>query len=334
MLAALVTHGLDALAADPPATVDDTEQTRLDLVAAAEEGFDALFARLDADLPPVPGVDRARHVLVSPSGNEIELFVHRPELVSSTPLPGLVHLHGGGMSLPSARGTIARRWRDEAAATGMVVIGVELRDPAGGHGPQRHLAALSDCAEVLAWAHARRATLGLSSLIVAGQSGGANLALATTLRAKRAGRVGLIDGVYALAPCISGAYGWSDAHKFAHLPSLLENDGYVVNSALCAVIASLDDPDGSHERDPLRWPYWATPDDLAGLPPHVISVNELDIFRDEGIAYYRNLARAGVRAACRNVMGVCHGADVMFRKAMPDLYLSTVHDVHRFAAGL
>ena len=111
----------------------------------------------------------------------------------------------------------------------MVVIGVELRDPAGGHGPQRHLADLSDCAEVLAWAHARRATLGLSSLIVAGQSGGANLALATTLRAKRAGRLGVIDGVYALAVHL-GRLRLVGAHKFAHLPSLLENDGYVVNS--------------------------------------------------------------------------------------------------------
>ena len=154
------------------------------------------------------------------------------------------------------------------------------------------------------------------------------------LQAKRAGRLGIIDGVYAIAPCISGAYAWPDAQKLAYLPSLLENDGYVVNTSLCAVIASLDDPDGSCGRDPLRWPYWAAPDDLAGLPPHVICVNELDIFRDEGIAYYRSLARAGVRATCRNVMGVCHGAEIMFRKAMPDLYLSTVHDVHRFAAGL
>jgi acetyl esterase/lipase len=334
LLAALVTHGLDALAPDPPVAADDVEQARLDVVAAAERWFGALFARLDADLPPVPGVVRTRQTVVGPSGHEIELSVHRPDAVSPTLRPGVLHLHGGGMTLPSARGPVVARWRDEAAATGMVVIGVDLGDPAGRRGPQRHLADLGDCAEALTWAHVRRSTLGLSHLVVAGQSAGANLALATTLAAKRTGRLGMIDGVYAIAPCISGAYGWSDAQKFAHLPSLLENDGYVVNTALCAVIASLDDPAVAHDHDPLRWPYWAAPDDLAGLPPHVICVNELDIFRDEGIAYYRSLGRAGVRATCRNNMGVCHGAELMFRTAMPDLYLSTVHEVHRFAAGL
>jgi acetyl esterase len=246
----------------------------------------------------------------------------------------VLHVQGGRMTLPCARGPVVSRWRDELAATGVVVVGVDLGDASGWRRPRRHPADLADCAEALAWTHARRTTLGVSTLVVAGHSGGANLALATALRAKRAGRLGIIDGVYAIAPCISGAYGWADGQKFAQLPSLLENDGYVVNSALCAVVASLDDPDGSDACDPLRWPYWATSEDLAGLPPHVVCVNELDVFRDEGIAYYRSLARAGVRASCRTVMGVCHGAEVMFRKAMPDLYLSTVHDLRRFATGL
>ena len=334
LLAALVTNGLDGLAADPAVTLDDTEQARLEAVSADAQRCEGLVARLAADLPPVPGVARTRTTVRGAAGHELELSVHRPDVVSSTLRPGVLHLHGGGMALPGARGELETRWRDELAATGMVVIGVERPDATGAHGRQRHLADLSDSFDALEWSHARRITLGLSTLIIAGHSGGANLALATTLRAKYAGRVGMIDGVYAIAPCISGAYGWSDAQKFTHLPSLLENDGYVVNSARCAIVASLDDPDGLHPHDPLRWPYWATPADLAGLPPHVVCVNELDIFRDEGIAFYRNLARAGVRATCRNVMGACHGAEIMFRRAMPDLYLSTVHDVHRFAAGL
>ena len=38
----------------------------------------------------------------------------------------------------------------------------------------------------------------------------------------------------------------------------------------------------------------ATVDDLAGLPPHVISVNQLDPLRDEGLVYFRKLLDAGV----------------------------------------
>ena len=39
----------------------------------------------------------------------------------------------------------------------------------------------------------------------------------------------------------------------------------------------------------------ASASDLTGLPPHVISVNELDPLRDEGLAYYRKLLAAGGR---------------------------------------
>ena len=55
----------------------------------------------------------------------------------------------------------------------------------------------------------------------------------------------------------------------------------------------------------------ATVDELAGLPPHLISVNELDPLRDEGVAYYHKLNRAGVTATLRTVPGACHAADIM-----------------------
>ena len=49
--------------------------------------------------------------------------------------------------------------------------------------------------------------------------------------------------------------------------------------------------------DATCWAGLATDDDLAGLPAHVISVNELDPLRDEGLVYYRRLVRAGVGSA-------------------------------------
>ena len=51
------------------------------------------------------------------------------------------------------------------------------------------------------------------------------------------------------------------------------------------------------------WPSFAKREDVEGLPPTVISGNERDPLRDEGIAFYRLLLASGVSARCRQMMG-------------------------------
>lgn len=66
----------------------------------------------------------------------------------------------------------------------------------------------------------------------------------------------------------------------------------------------------------------------------MISVNELDPMRDEGLAYYRRLVRAGVPAVGRMVAGTCHGGDLMFPAALPDVFAASVRDLSGFAKSL
>ena len=165
---------------------------------------------------------------------------------------------------------------------------------------------------------------------MSGESGGGNLTLATTLKAKRDGRLDQIDGVYAQCPYISNAW----AQRDPRLASLYENDGYFLDCENMGALAKLYDPDGANATNPLAWPLRATADDLRGLPPHVISVNQLDPLRDEGLAYFRMLLDAGVSTVSRTVNGTCHAGDCLFRMAMPEVYLATIRDIKGFADSL
>ncbi|MGD9704529.1 MAG: alpha/beta hydrolase fold domain-containing protein [Acidimicrobiia bacterium] len=330
MIAAMEPFGL----ADPPeaAPVDDGSpiDALLEYVGAAEEGFEALFGALVSGLPDVEGITRSVEIIRGIDGNDITLFVHRPAIDDTDLLPGVLHLHGGGMVLLEAAGAAYVRWRDELAASGMVVVGVEFRNGGGKHGAHAFPAGLNDCSSALQWVIDNKAALGISKLVVSGESGGGNLTLATTLKAKRDGRLGQIDGVYAMCPYVSNAY----AAPLPQLTSLHENDGYFLSCHMMGALAKVYDPGGEHAADPLAWPFYATADDLVGLPPHVISVNQLDPLRDEGLDYYRKLLDAGVSAVSRTVNGTCHAGDLIFRAAMPDVFAATVRDIRGFADSL
>ena len=61
----------------------------------------------------------------------------------------------------------------------------------------------------------------------------------------------------------------------------------------------------------------------------MISVNECDPLRDEGIEFYRLLLRAGVPARCRQVMGTMHGTEI-FSIACPDISRDTAASIAHF----
>lgn len=321
--------GIELDGSPPPLPVDGDSpiEAILEFANVAEEGFNALGQIFTAATPAPEGVESYTEVIRGVDGNDINLYVHRPANVDG-PLPCIVHTHGGGMVILEASNAGYTRWRDELAAAGLIAIGVEFRNGAGALGPHPFPAGLNDCASAAQWTIDKAKSLDASKVIMSGESGGGNLALATALKANQEGWIGGIAGVYGQCPYISGVY----SKPPNELTSLVENDNYFLNvERQMGALAKAYDPEGRNSTNPLAWPYHATTEDLRGLPPHVISVNELDPLRDEGLAYFRKLLAAGVDAVSRTVNGTVHAGDCIFLDAIPDVYRATIGDIKRFA---
>jgi acetyl esterase/lipase len=310
-------------------SADSSYEDVLAYVTELEQGLDPFYEALYGSLPPVANVTRRTEVIPGVDDNEILLFIHEPSNRQNA-IPAVVHTHGGGMVFLSAADLVYVRWRDELAAMGMCVVGVEFRNGAGKLGNHPFPAGLNDCASALRWAHQQRQALDITNLIVSGESGGGNLSLATAIKANQEGWISEIDGVYSCCPYISGSYHPAPPE----LTSLYENEDYMLGGEMSQALLKAYDPTGEQASNPLAFPYHATRKDLTGLPPHTISVNELDPLRDEGLVYARNLRAAGVRAVSRTVNGAPHGGDTDYLSLIPDIYYSTIRDIYGFASAL
>ena len=81
----------------------------------------------------------------------------------------------------------------------------------------------------------------------------------------------MVDGVYAQCPYIAGPA----AYNARSTTSMVENDGFFMRADMMAPLAKIYVGEGQDITDPLAWPSHATVEELKGLPPHCISVNEL-----------------------------------------------------------
>ena len=185
-------------------------------------------------------------------------------------------------------------------------------------------AGLNDCVSGVKWVAANHADLGINSeqIVIAGESGGGDLTLAIRLKLKEEGNMGLVRGLYTLCPYIAGIW------PLPENPSSVENNGILLdlhnNQGVMAYgIEELE------KRNYLAWPGFASEDQVKGLVPTMISVNECDPLRDEGINFYRLLLRAGVSARCRQVMGTIHGTEI-FPFTFPDVSHDTDNDIANF----
>ena len=263
-----------------------------------------------------------------PDGNTVNIQLIKPE--SDEPLPCVYYIHGGGMMIMSCYDGNYKAWGRIIAQQGVAVAMVDFRNcvtPSSAPEVAPYPAGLDDCVAGLRWVSDHAAELGIdaSRIVVAGESGGGNLTLAVGLRLVREGAADLVQGLYALCPYISGSWPRDE------YPSSTENNGILLDlwSNTGAMAYGMEE---FENENPLAWPGFATEEDVRGMPSTVISVNECDPLRDEGIEFYRLLLKAGQPARCRQVMGTIHGTEV-FPMTCPDVSRDTARDLAAFCRG-
>lgn len=295
---------------------------------AQRQQMTAMMDMMDnEEVAPSAGLSISDHEFVSsPDGNRIKVRFIRPD--NQETLPCVYYIHGGGMQSMSCYDGMYRAWGKIIAQQGVAVAMVDFRNcltASSAPEVEPFPAGLNDCVSGVKWVVEQANSLNIDAahLIIAGESGGGNLTLATGLQLKQDGELGLIRGLYALCPYIAGEW---PQERF---PSSTENNGLLIDlhnnrGAMAYGIEQLQ------QGNLLAWPSFATEEDLEGLVPTVISVNECDPLRDEGIEFYRTLLRAGVPARCRQVMGTTHGIEI-FAIACPDVSRETAGSIAQFA---
>lgn len=297
---------------------------------AREEVMRGLKESCDSEaVAPSEGLDiSVREFQSEPDGNTIKVrFIRAP---GKGPLPCVYYIHGGGMATSSAFDPHYRAWGRVIARNGVAVAMVDFRNcltPSSAPQVVPYPGGLNDCVAGVRWLAANAGGLGIDPgrIVIAGESGGGNLTLATGMRLLRDGDVDIVKGLYALCPYIAGSWPRAD------LPSSTENNGLLLdlhhNRAAMAY-----GWDAFAAGDPLAWPLFATGGDVAGLPATTISVNECDPLRDEGIAFFRLLLASGVAARCRQVMGTIHATEI-FAALCPEISRDTARDLAAMCRG-
>jgi len=235
--------------------------------------------------------------IVSSAGHEIGIIIHTPRQAASA-RPAVLHIHGGGYIIGTAKMSSASNLQ-KAVAADCVVVSVDYR-----LAPEAiHPGPVEDCYQALKWLHENAASLGVdaSRIAVEGESAGAGLAAAVALLARDRGEVAIIHQhlIYPMLDdrtCVAetqafaGEFVWTPKSNLFGWSSLLGcapgGDGISCYAAA------------------------ARAEDLSGLPSTFIAVGALDLFAQEDIEYARRLIQAGVPTELHVYPGAYHGFEM------------------------
>ena len=223
---------------------------------------------------------------------------------SAGPLPVIVYMHGGGWILGNA-GTHDRLVRELAVGARAALLFVEYPNSPEAHYP----VAIEQGYVTAQWAVREGAAKGLdaSRMAVAGESVGGDMAAALTLMAKDRGDVTFVQtSMY--YPVTDAAMDTDSYDEFA--------EGYYLTRKAMEWFWDAYTTNPDERAEIYASPNQATTEQLRGLPPTLLLVDEVDPLRDEGEAYAAKLRAARVPVTTVRYDGVVH--DFMLLNAMSE----------------
>lgn len=267
--------------------------------------MDAMVGPINAELD-TSGVTISDHQVPGAKGDpEVTVRVYQPAN-SSSAVPGLVYLHGGGFvfgNLESEHATCVALCQN----LGIVVVSVDYRlsPETAFPGP------LEDCYAALCWTHVQRDSLGIDPrrIGIMGQSAGGCLAAATALATRERGGPALCYQFLSI-PVLDDRLDTPSMRDFTDTPiwhraNAEQSWDYYLGS--------------EYQRGADNVPALAAPareENLAGLPPACVTAMEFDPLRDESLIYAQRLLAAGVSTEIHCYPGTFHGSSMVVDAAL------------------
>ncbi|MEU4426432.1 alpha/beta hydrolase [Actinoplanes sp. NPDC024001] len=271
---------------------------------------------VQAGVTGLPEVDEKWITVAAPVG-DVRVRIVKPAGATG-PLPAVLYIHGGGWVLGNA-GTHDRLVRTLAVGTGAAIVFVEYTPS-----PEaRYPIAIEQAYATAQWITKEGASEGLdpSRIAVAGDSVGGNMTAAVTLLAKQRGDVTFKhQSMY--YPVTDAGMDTGSYRQFA--------EGYHLRADGMAWFWDNYAPDTAVRSEITASPLRATLEDLRGLPPALLIVDEADVLRDEGEAYAAKLRAAGVPITTVRYDGTIH--DFMMLNPLKDTRASKAATAQAIAA--
>jgi acetyl esterase/lipase len=265
-------------------------------VESRRTGVEALQAAVHGQLPESPDVTITDYETTTPDGASMLLRWYAKD--GSAPGSAVLYLHGGGMILSNVAiyDRVVARY---VSSTGVPFLSVEYR-----YAPEHPAPTpVTDSYAGLLWLveHADELGVDPARIAVMGDSGGGGVAASLAIYARDQKGSAFAKQIL--------IYPMLDDRNTTPDPELVPFLTWSYDDNITGWGALLGDDMGGQDVSPYG--AAARLDDFHGLPPTYLEVGELDIFRDESLAYAQRLLAAGVSTEFHLHPAIPHAAEAL-----------------------